>query len=146
MERRTLIGIFAVTSITCLILSLAMLVPTGRQDVKVKADVYYSTIGGWSIESVAYKNTSATLIPPPFSIQDWLWQQVSPKTGQIVVIGTMDDQISSADLGEFEAWTFGQHKDAVLTFSNLEAGTHILTINVYEGETIKATKTVGVVI
>ena len=146
MERKTLIGIFAVTSIACLILAAAMLVPTGRQDVKVKADVYYSTIGGWSIESVAYKNTSATLVPPPFSIEGWLWQQVSPKTGQIVVIGTMDGQASSADLGKFEAWTFGQHKDAILTFSNLEAGTHVLTINVYEGETIKATQTVGVVI
>jgi len=146
MERRTLMWIFTVTSVACLILALAMLVPTGRQDVKVKVDVYYSTIGGWSIESVAYKNTSATLVPPPFSIEGWLWQQVSPKTGQIVVIGTMDDQTSSADLGKFEAWTFGQHKDAVLTFRNLEAGAHVLVINVYEGETIKATKTVGVVI
>jgi len=146
MERKTLIGIFAVTSVVCLILALAMLIPTGRQDVKVKVDVGYSTIGGWSVESVAYKNTSATLVPPPFSIEGWLWQQVSPKTGQIVVIGTMDDQASSVDLGEFEAWTFGQHKDAVLTFSNLEAGTHVLVINVYEGETIKATKTVSVVI
>jgi len=146
MERKTLIGIFAVTSVVCLILALAMLIPTGQQDVKVKADIYYSTIGGWSVESVAYKNTSATLVPPPFSIEGWLWQQVSPKTGQIVVVGMMDDQTSSADLGKFEAWTFGQHKDAVLTFRNLEAGTHVLVINVYEGETIKVTKTVGVVI